>query len=150
VLIGSIGIALLGPLAGKLQDRIHAAGLSTISFGTVSLYPAALAVGAWYGVRAGGLDPALIAYAAFAIYSIGMAGVNVTWNVGSLAFAPKGQGGYYQGIHVTMVAVRGFLGPATGFIVLKTMGYREVFVLAVLIFLAAALSSELLHRRIRN
>ncbi len=150
VLIGSVGIALLGPLAGRLQDRIHAAGLSTISFGTVSLYPAALAIGAWYGVRAGGVDPALIAYLAFAVYSVGMAGVNVSWNVGSLAFAPPGQGGYYQGIHVTMVAVRGFLGPATGFVVLKTMGYREVFVLAIVIFLTAALSSELLHRRIRH
>ena len=40
---GSIGIALLGPPAGRLMDRIHPVRLSTLSFGVVSLYPAALA-----------------------------------------------------------------------------------------------------------
>lgn len=143
VLIGSIGIALLGPPAGRLMDRIHPVRLSTLSFGIVSLYPAALAVGAMVGAG----HPALAAYIAFGVYSVGMSGVNVTWNVGSLAFAPPGQGGYYQGIHVTMVGIRGVLGPAIGFIVLKTLGYREVFILAVIIFLIAAASSAALGRR---
>lgn len=146
VLIGSIGVALLGPASGRLMDRIHPVRMSTISFGTISLYPATLAVGALIGAA----DPALAAYVAFGVYSVGMAGVNVTWNVGSLAFAPKGQGGYYQGIHVTMVGIRGVLGPAIGFVVLKTLGYREVFALAFLIFLLAAASSALLSRRCGN
>lgn len=145
VLIGSLGVALLGPLAGQLQDRFHAVGLSTLSFSIVALYPAALAAGAWLN---GAAHPALVAYAAFGIYSIGMAGIMVTWNIGSLAFAPKGQGGYYQGIHVTMVGIRGVLGPAIGFVVLETLGYREVFLLAVAIFVTAAISSAFLRRRI--
>jgi len=71
----------------------------------------------------------------------------MTWNMGSIAFAPPGQGGYYQGIHVAMVGIRGLVGPAIGFMVLHLLGYREVFVLAALIFLTAAGSSVLLGRK---
>jgi len=42
------------------------------------------------------------------------------------------------------------MGPAIGFIILKTMGYREVFLLAVVIFLIASASSYLLSRRCCN
>jgi hypothetical protein len=91
-------------------------------------------------------SPALGAYLAFGVYSLGMSGINVTWNIGSIAFAPHGQGGYYQGIHVAMVGIRGLIGPAIGFSVLHFMGFREVFALSALIFLTAAASSVLQGR----
>ena len=46
-----------------------------------------------------------------------------------------------------MVGIRGLVGPAVGFTVLHFLGYREVFVLAAVIFLTAAGSSVLLGRR---
>jgi MFS family permease len=142
VLIASLGVAMLSPLAGKLMDRLNPVRLSSISYAVVSLYPVSLALGAVLLPD----SPALGAYLAFAMYSVGMAGINVTWNMGSIAFAPPGQGGYYQGIHVAMVGIRGLIGPAIGFTVLRLMGYREVFVLSALIFLVASASSMLLDR----
>jgi len=144
VVIGSVGIALLGPAAGRLMDRIHPARLCALSFGWVALYPVSLALGA----RVDSLAPQTAAYIAFAVYSVGMAGVNLGWNVGSIAFAPEGRGGHYQGIHVTMVGIRGVLGPLLGFTVLRLLGYQEVFVVAAVFFLAASVSSWLLGRRV--
>ncbi len=144
VLIASLGVALFSPLMGRLMDRIHPVRLSTISFAVVALYPAALLVGSHLFVD----HPALTAYFAFGFYSLGMAGINVTWNVGSISFAPNGKGGHYQGIHVAMVGIRGALGPVVGFLLLRWAGYREVFVTAAVVFLLAALSSRLLGRQL--
>jgi MFS family permease len=145
LLIASVGVALLSPLMGKMMDRFNPVRLSTLSYAVVSLYPASLAL----AVILFPGQAVLGAYLAFAIYSVGMSGVNVTWNMGSIAFAPDGQGGYYQGIHVAMVGIRGFLGPAIGFTVLKFLGYREVFLLAAVIFLLASLSSYGLDRKMK-
>jgi hypothetical protein len=76
-----------------------------------------------------------------------MAGVNVTWNVGSISFAPPGKGGHYQGIHVAMVGLRGVLAPVLGFLLLTFFGYRAVFIAATCLFFSASLSSWLLARR---
>jgi len=135
-------VALLSPMTGRLLDRINPVRLSTLSNAVISLYPVTLAVGAFLL----GSHPASVAYLAFAVYSVGMAGVNVTWNMGSISFAPPGQGGYYQGIHVAMVGIRGLIGPLVGFTVLHFLGYWQVFALAALVFLTAAGSSALLDR----
>lgn len=146
VLIATLGIAVLSPLAGRLMDRIHPVGLSTVSNAVIAAYPVMLAlIAPCFADR-----PDLGAYLAFAVYSVGMAGINVTWNVGSISFAPAGQGGHYQGIHVALVGIRGLIGPAIGFVVLRLLGFREVFVLAALIFLAAAASSALLGRWLKR
>ncbi len=145
VLIASVGVALFGPLMGRLMDRFHPVRLCTLSFAVVAMYPGALYIGArWMG----DMDPAWTAYLAFGFYSLGMAGINVTWNVGSISFAPQGRGGYYQGIHVAMVGIRGLFGPVLGFLLLRWAGYREVFVTAAVVFLLAAFSSGLLGRRL--
>ena len=146
VLIGSLGIALLGPVAGRLMDRLHPVRLCALSFGWVTLFPLTMAL----GPTVLGLTPAQTAYAAFVIYSVGMAGVNVTWNVGSITFAPPGRGGHYQGIHVAMVGIRGVLAPVLGFLLLTFLGYREVFLAAAGLFLSASVSSTLLARRLQR
>jgi MFS family permease len=142
VLIASLGVAALGPLMGRFMDRFHPVRLCILSFAVVAFYPVALAVADLQSVFA----PVIMAYLAFAIYSMGMSGINVTWNVGSIAFAPPGQGGYYQGIHVAMVGIRGVIGPLTGFIVLRLLGYQEVFWAAAGFFMSAAISSVLLWK----
>ncbi len=144
VLIASLGVALLGPLMGRLMDRHHPVRLSSVSYAVLALYPLTLAA----GTLLPSVAPALVAYAAFGVYALAMAGINVTWNVGSISFAPPGRGGYYQGIHVAMVGGRGLIGPVIGFAVLRLLGYREVFAVAAVIFLAAAVSSSLLGRRL--
>jgi len=142
VLIASLGVALLSPVAGRLLDRLNPVRMSSWSNAVISLYPVTLALGALFL----GSRPAMVAYLAFAVYSVGMAGVNVTWNMGSIWFSPPGEGGYYQGIHVAMVGIRGLIGPVVGFTVLHFLGYWQVFALAAFVFLAAAGSSVLLDR----
>ncbi|MBU0741543.1 MFS transporter [bacterium] len=142
VLIASLGVAVLGPLTGRLMDRFHPVRLCTIAFAVLVLYPAALALAGRFSV----LSPAAAAYLAFGVYALGMSGVNVAWHVGSISFAPPGQGGYYQGIHVTMVGVRGVVGPLAGYAVLRLLGYLEVFVAAAIFFLLASFSSVFLWR----
>jgi MFS family permease len=144
VLIASLGVALLGPLMGRLMDRHHPVRLSSASYAALALYPLTLAA----GTLLPSVSPATVAYAAFGVYALAMAGINVTWNVGSISFAPPGRGGYYQGVHVAMVGGRGLIGPLIGFAVLRLLGYREVFAVAAAIFLGAAFSSALLGRRL--
>lgn len=143
VLIGSLGVGLLGPLAGRLMDRFHPARLCAVSFSWVSLFPLTLAAGPWLQ-----LSGVQTAYAAFVIYSVGMAGVNITWNVGSISFAPPGQGGHYQAIHVAMVGLRGVVAPVLGYLLLTYLGYREVFLVAAGLLLSAGVSSAWLARRV--
>jgi MFS family permease len=144
VLITSLGVALLGPPAGRLMDVIHPARLCALAFGWLALFPLLLA----FGPLVLPLAPVGAAYLAFVVFSVGMAGVHVGWNVGSIAFAPPGKGGHYQGIHVAMVGIRGVLAPVLGYVLLRWLGYRAVFLTAAVLFLAASASSMLLGRRL--
>ncbi len=146
VLIASVGVALLGPVMGRFMDRFHPVRLCVLAFGLLAGYPAALAL----AEGAVGLAPVTMAYLAFGVYALAMSGVNVAWHVGSITFAPTGQGGYYQGIHVTMVGIRGVIGPLTGFTVLRLMGYREVFIVAGIFCLLASVSSAALWRWMKD
>jgi MFS family permease len=143
LLIASAGVALFGPLMGKLMDRHKPATLCCISFSILGFYPMALLVaeGSTYAT------PVTMAYIAFAVYSVGMSGVNVAWHVGSISFAPKGEGGYYQGIHVAMVGVRGIFGPVVGYLVMKFFGYYEAFAVTAVLFWMAAISSFVMGRK---
>ena len=142
VLVGQIGVALLGPLTGRVMDRYHPIRLSAVAFMLLAFYPVALDAAGVAGIG-GSLK---LVYLAFAIYTVGMAGVNITWNVGSMAFAPPGQGGYYQGIHVAMVGIRGTIGPLVGYAVFELWGLRAVFWLAFGLFTASSVSSWVLWR----
>ncbi len=142
VLIASLGVAVLGPLMGRMMDRFHPVRLCVLAFSILAGYPVALAL----AESMPGLAPVSMAYMAFGVYALGMSGVNVAWHVGSITFAPAGQGGYYQGIHVTMVGVRGVIGPLTGYAVLRLLGFREVFAAAAIFFMLASVSSVFLWR----
>jgi MFS family permease len=142
IMIAQMGVALLGPAAGRLMDRHRPARLCQLAFGCMVLFPAGLFVAG----NVAAAQPERLVYLAFGLYAVGMAGVNVTWNVGSISFAPPGEGSHYQGIHVSLVGIRGVLGPALGFAVYRLSSMNAVFVLAALFFAAASVSSGSLAR----
>jgi len=143
LLIASAGVALFGPLMGKIMDKYKPATLCMISFTILGFYPLTLLSAEGSTLAA----PATIVYIAFAVYSLGMSGVNIAWHVGSISFAPKGEGGYYQGIHVAMVGVRGVFGPLVGYLVMRFFGYYEAFAVTAVLFWLAAISSFVMGRK---
>ncbi|MFH1844139.1 MAG: MFS transporter, partial [bacterium] len=142
VLIAQSGVALLGPFMGRFMDRYHPARLCQLAFALMILFPLGLILAS----RGGEAQGARFVYLAFVCYALGMAGVNIAWNVGSITFAPNGMGSHYQGIHVAMVGIRGLLGPGLGFAVYRFLGLERVFWLAAVLFLAASISSAGLGR----
>jgi len=142
VLIAQTGVALLGPFMGRFMDRYHPARLCQLAFALMILFPLGLLLAS----RAGESHGAQYVYLAFCCYALGMAGVNIAWNVGSITFAPAGLGSHYQGIHVAMVGIRGLLGPGLGFAVYRLLGLERVFWLAAILFLASSISSAWLGR----
>jgi MFS family permease len=126
----------LGP-AGRLMDRIGLERLCLRSFLALFLF-AALIV--W--VQTPGQ-----AVAAFAVYGLGMAGINIAWSMGPIHFAPPGSSSRYMGVHVALVGVRALGGHIAGGAVADVCGNsKPVFVLAAALFALAAL---LIHRAMR-
>jgi hypothetical protein len=78
-------------------------------------------------------------YGAFAIYSVAMAGINISWNMSSLHFAPPGQAATYQGLHLTLTAARGVIAPILGNAILQFSGYRSTFFTSAGLFMLAGL-----------
>jgi len=146
IVIAQSGVALLAPLMGRLSDRYHPAGVCLLAFGVMALFPLGLILVHVFGAG----NPVHWVYLVFVIYAVGMAGVNIGWNVGSISFAPPGQGSQYQGIHVALVGIRGLIAPAIGYLLLRSAGIDVVFALASGIFLTAALSSAALWRWLRG
>lgn len=127
--IGQIGLLLLGPFMGTRVERLHPFKFTGIICLILALYPITIATGAWFPVFG-----VVLFYAGFSFFSIGMAGINMSWNMSSLHFAPAGQEATYQGLHVTLTAVRGLLAPLIGSVVLQEFGYTAPFILSSCLF----------------
>jgi len=146
IVIAQLGVAMLAPLMGWMSDRYHPARLCQLAFGIMAIFP----LGLIYAHNATTTQPERIVYLVFVIYAVGMAGVNIGWNVGSISFAPAGLGSHYQGIHVAMVGIRGLLGPLLGFTVYRFFGMERVFLLACCLLVSSSLSSAALARWVRT
>jgi len=82
-----------------------------------------------------------LVFIAYLIYSFGMAGVNITWNIGSIFFAGKEDSSMYQSIHVSATGIRGLTAPLLGLLVYRTLGIRFVFFISfTFIFIGGIMS----------
>ena len=87
---------------------------------------------------------------AFLFNGIAMAGIYVSWNIGSIYFAGPEEAPMFQSVHVTLTGVRAIFGPLIGFIVMKVFNYQAVFILAAFTFVTAAIFSLKLGRIIES
>lgn len=135
-------IMVLLPLAGLVYDRIDIWRLWTASLALLLGYPL-LMMASYFG-----RSPAL-AYSSLVFYSLGVTGVLVLWNLGSLRFAGRGDSLIYQGFHVTLTGIRGLAGPLLGYLLISRVGFPAVFLASAGLLLLAGAMSVLCQRRQR-
>lgn len=141
-LVAQVGILLLSPFMGVRVERWHPFRFTGMVCLVLSLYPLGLALS--------GLLPGagvVMFFGAFAVYSVAMAGINISWNMSSLHFAPEGQAATYQGLHLTLTAARGLVAPLLGNAIMQISGYRSTFLASAGLF---ALAGLLYLRRYRS
>ncbi len=140
--IGQLGILLLSPFLGVRLEKLHPFRFTGIVCLLLVFYPLSMAFGNWMpdiGIT--------FFYIAFAIFAVGMAGVRISWNISSMHFAPAGQEATYQGLHITMTALRASFAPILGSVLLHFWGYSEAFLTSSGFF---ALAGILFLRRYRK
>lgn len=137
--IGQLGILFLSPMLGVRLERLHPFRFTGVVCIILAFYPLSMALGSWFP-SAG----TFLFYLAFAIYALGMAGIKISWDISSLQFAPPGQEATYQGLHVTMTALRASFAPILGSLLLYFGGYAQAFLVSSAFF---ALAGVLFLRR---
>lgn len=86
--------------------------------------------------------------AAYVLYGVAMAGVNVAWALGPLHFAPPGQAHHYSSVHIACVGVRSVVGPLLGWAVAAALSFRAALFLSAGLEAAAAAWTWRLARRV--
>lgn len=107
--IGNIGIVLLSPLFGILLAKMKPIRFTGYGFFFVGFFPFIMFFAPELVQMFG--SNTFPFYAAYIVFSIGMAGIILSWHLGSIFFAEENRENVYQSIHVTLVGVRGFFSP---------------------------------------
>lgn len=147
-IVSQLGMLLLSPLIGKLHDKMHPFRFMAAAFGLLMVFPLLFVVSSL--VSGETLLPVVIVFMAYLIFGIAMAGVNITWNMGSIYFAGDADASIYQSVHVTMTGIRGLIAPVLGFVILKVFSLTMVFVVAAGFFFAASMVSFRDYRKWKN
>ena len=132
--LGQMGLLVLGPFLGARMDRLHPFRFTGVVCLILAGFPLVLV--------SSSLIPALgtpLFYVAWIFFAIGIAGVNLSWNMSSMFFAPEGRTATYQGLHVTATALRGFLAPVLGSVIMTTLGYTANFLASFAFFTTAGI-----------
>lgn len=125
-------------VVGRLADRLGTVTVAGLSFAL--LCPFFLLMG---GVTTEG-ELAL----AFVLFGACMAGVNVSWSLGPLFFAPRGRAHHYSAVHMACVGVRSVLGPALGYAAYVVFSFQTALAAAAALEVAAAVVMLRLARKV--
>lgn len=146
-------IAFASRPAGRLLDRFGPTRLAAWSFAVLVLYVLTLAASSVF-------RSVPLAFAGFAFFGLGMAGVNAAWSLGAMRFAGERDAAAYMGAHVACVGVRGLFGPAIGSVIvlgiehdrvgLHGWGIPAAYLLAAALFALGAVSMARLHRQLAH
>jgi predicted MFS family arabinose efflux permease len=137
-----MGLLVLGPFLGARMDRLHPFRFTGVVCLILAGFPLVLV--------SSSLLPALgipLFYVSWVFFAIGMAGVNLSWNMSSMYFAPEGRTATYQGLHVTATAFRGFLAPVLGSVIMTRLGYTANFITSFAFFASAGILFLIHYRK---
>jgi MFS family permease len=132
--IAQAGVLVLSPLLGRSAERVHPFRFTGLVSAGLGLYPLLIGMAVLFPSSG-----ELLFFGAFAAYSVFMAGINLSWNLSSLHFAPHGQEATYQGLHITLTAVRGLTAPLLGNLLFGLLGYLPLFMISAGLFLLSGL-----------
>jgi hypothetical protein len=130
-----VGLVLLSPILGLALSRLRPLRFTGRAFLLLAGYPLCLLVSTFAGI--GGRVEWV--YAGLLLFSVAMAGVNLSWTLGSMHFAGDQDASVFQGLHVGLTGVRGLLAPSLGYAVQALLGYRAVFVYTTILFALAGI-----------
>ncbi len=141
-----IGLVLLSPVMGIALGRLRPLLFTGRIFLLLSLYPICLLVSTIPSIpgRVG------LVYIGLFFFSCAMAGVNLSWTLGSMHFAGDSDASAFQGMHVALTGIRGILAPSLGFAIYSILGTAAVFAFASCLFILAGILMLLQDRDIRN
>ncbi len=132
-----IAIVAFTPLMGKLMGSRNPSKFTGLSFLSLVLFPfLLLAIKYFHLVQ---IREDILLYAAFFLFGISMSGVTLSWNLGSIYYAPHAEVSNYQAVHITLTGLRGIFSPFLGYLVLKLVSIEAAFIVAALLFLAGGL-----------
>ncbi len=146
-LIYQLSSVLFFPIVGIWYDRLNPAEFSKRSFLILALYPLTLLL-ALPLKNLVGIDPISVVYLASVFFGAGMSGVIVVWYLNTIYFARGIDSAQFMGAHVTLVGVRGAIGPLTGYMIMRLAGATTAFLVAVILLLSAAGLMHLLSIRL--
>ncbi len=125
------------PLFGRWFDKTTPHRFGAISFGILTGFPLLL-IGAYY---LEGSPKLFLVIAAFVLFGIGMSGVMILWNLGSMRFAgAREDAGHYQALHLAATGIRGLFAPLLGYVVMEMLGTRFALACAAAIWALSAVS----------
>ncbi|HEY6000925.1 MAG TPA: MFS transporter [bacterium] len=123
-------IAVLSHPFGRLLDRVGPLVVSRLAFAVLAAFPLALAAARGVGA----------VFAAFVVFGVGMAAVNLGWTTGPIHFARERDSSGYMGAHVALVGVRAIIGGPFGIWLYRASGSpAATFAVTSALFLLGAL-----------
>lgn len=133
-----IGINGVTPLAkilcvswfGRQLDRRGPTGTAAIAFAMLTVHPLII----WASIGLDSISMWLVARAAF---GIAMAGVDVCWSMGPIAYGGRERAAAFSAAHIFAVGVRATVFPMLGYLIHALFG-GALFGFCALVFLAAA------------
>jgi MFS family permease len=132
-----MGSVVLSPILGMALSRLRPLRFTGRVFLALAFYPLLLLVSTWHGFPLA--TRILWVYGALLVYSVAMAGVNLSWTLGSIHFARGRDASAFQGMHVAMTGVRGLLAPSLGYLVYSLFGTGAAFAMSTGLFTTAGI-----------
>jgi MFS family permease len=138
-----IFILLTIPLAGKIYDRINVWKIGSFSYAVLIFYPVCFIVSYFTQQK-------MFAFGGLLFFSLGLSGITILWNLGTIHFAKDADSFLYQGFHVSCTGLRGLAGPLLGYFCMIKFGLLSVFILSATLFGAALWMSLVYSRSLLN
>lgn len=134
-----IFILLTIPFAGKIYDRINVWKIGSFSCAVLIFYPL-------FFILSYFTQQKTFAFVGLLFYSLGLSGITILWNLGTIHFAQNADSFLYQGFHVSCTGLRGLAGPLLGYFIMARFGLLAVFILSAVLFCAALLMNLIYTR----